>query len=53
MESHGLAGCIQITSSTYNLLQKQNKYLLQERGCIPIKGKGNINTYLLNGRIFG
>ncbi len=51
MESHGLAGCIQVTSTTYNLIH--DKYQLQERGSIPIKGKGNITTYMLTGRNIG
>ncbi|HEY9605587.1 MAG TPA: adenylate/guanylate cyclase domain-containing protein [Allocoleopsis sp.] len=48
MESHGLAGCIQVTQATYELLQ--NKYLFQERGRIQIKGKGEMTTYLLIGK---
>ena len=48
MESYGLAGCIQVSSSTYNLLQ--NKYYFKERGTIPIKGKGDMMTYILTGR---
>lgn len=47
MESHGLAGCIQITQSTYERLK--DGYLIQERGRIPIKGKGEMTTYLLIG----
>jgi class 3 adenylate cyclase len=48
MESHGLAGHIQVTPATYERLQAQ--YEFEERGCIPIKGKGEIQTYLLTGR---
>lgn len=48
MESFGLAGCIQVSSTTYNILQ--NKYSFKERGLIPIKGKGEMTTYLLTGR---
>ena len=47
MESHGLPGCIQVTSATYERLQ--NKYLLQSRGTIEVKGKGEMNTYFLTG----
>jgi adenylate cyclase len=50
MESHGVADSIQITSNTYNLLK--NKYLFEEKSNTPIKGKGNITTYLLKGRKF-
>jgi len=48
MESHGIPGCIQITAMTYGHLH--DKYLLEERGTIPIKGKGNMLTYLLKGK---
>jgi adenylate cyclase len=48
MESFGLPGCIQVSSTTYNILQ--NKYSFKERGLIPIKGKGEMTTYLLTGR---
>lgn len=51
MESHGLAGAIQVTQSTYDILQ--NKYLFQDRGIIHVKGKGDMNTYLLTGRLVG
>ncbi len=49
MESHGLPGTIQVTKSTYNILR--NKYLFEDRGIIHIKGKGDMNTYLLVGRL--
>ncbi|GBO55277.1 adenylate cyclase [Pseudanabaena sp. lw0831] len=49
MESHGVAGCIQVTEATYQLLK--NKYRLEQRSAINIKGKGEMITYLLQGRI--
>lgn len=49
MESHGIAGAIQVTQSTYDILR--NKYLFEDRGMIHIKGKGHMNTYLLAGRL--
>jgi len=49
MESHGIAGAIQVTQSTYDILQ--NKYLFEDRGIIQVKGKGDMNTYLLAGRL--
>ncbi|MFB2877445.1 PAS domain S-box protein [Floridanema aerugineum] len=49
MESHGLAGQIQVTTTTYELLR--DKYHFQKRGNIPIKGKGEMTTYLLTGRM--
>ncbi len=48
MESYGLASCIQVSLETYKILQ--DKYLFKERGVIPIKGKGDMMTYLLIGR---
>jgi PAS domain S-box-containing protein len=49
MESHGLAGEIQVTTTTYEILR--DKYQFQKRGNIPIKGKGEMTTYLLTGRM--
>lgn len=49
MESYGIAGCIQVTEATYQLLK--NKYQLEQRSAINIKGKGEMITYLLKGRI--
>jgi class 3 adenylate cyclase/type II secretory pathway pseudopilin PulG len=49
MESHGIPGTIQVTQSTYDILQ--NKYLFEDRGIIYVKGKGDMNTYLLTGRL--
>lgn len=48
MESHGVAGHIQVTAATYHLLQKQ--YTFQPRGSVEVKGKGQLNTYMLVGR---
>ncbi len=45
MESHGIAGSIQVTDNTYQHLH--NRYLLEKRGNIFIKGKGEMTTYLL------
>lgn len=47
MESHGLAGRIQISEATYKLLP--NQYIVIKRGMISIKGKGGMNTYFLLG----
>lgn len=49
MESQGVAGGIQVTASTYEKLR--DKYQFSERGAIPIKGKGDMITYLLAGRV--
>ena len=48
MESHGLPGCIQVTSATYQRLQ--DKYVFESRGAIEVKGKGQMTTYLLKCR---
>ena len=48
MESQGVAGCIQVTARTYQRLR--DGYRLERRGPIPVKGKGEIVTYLLVGR---
>jgi PAS domain S-box-containing protein len=48
MESHGLAGRIQISEDTFHILPDQ--YVIFKRGLISIKGKGAMNTYFLLGR---
>jgi class 3 adenylate cyclase len=47
MESHGVPGCIQVTARTYQRLR--DHYRFERRGPIPVKGKGDIVTYLLEG----
>ncbi|MFB2836241.1 adenylate/guanylate cyclase domain-containing protein [Floridanema evergladense] len=49
MESHGLPGKIQVTEATYQYLR--DRYLFEQRGNITIKGKGEMLTYFLTGRI--
>ncbi|MGL5061926.1 MAG: adenylate/guanylate cyclase domain-containing protein, partial [Microcoleus sp.] len=48
MESHGLPGRIHLTEATYQLLR--DKFVLEERGAIEIKGKGLMQTYFLKGK---
>lgn len=48
MESQGISGKIQVSDSTYQLLC--DRYLLEKRGTINVKGKGDMTTYLLIGR---
>jgi class 3 adenylate cyclase len=48
MESHGVAGCIQVSEATYQCLKEQ--YLFEKRGVIQVKGKGAMTTYLLTGK---
>ncbi len=45
MESHGLAGGIQVTEATYELLK--DKYSFWHRGKIFVKGRGEMDTYML------
>ena len=47
MESHGIPGSIQVTEATYNRLK--NQYVFEDRGLISVKGKGEMNCYLLKG----
>jgi adenylate cyclase len=49
MESHGIPGTIQVTERTYSRLR--DRYDLVERGAIPVKGKGEMRTWLLKGRL--
>lgn len=48
MESHGVPGKIHVTTATYERLREQ--YLLEKRGVIQVKGKGEMTTYFLKGR---
>ncbi len=48
MESQGVAGKIQVTMVTYERLKQ--KYKFEERHPIPVKGKGEMNTYFLLGK---
>ena len=49
MESHGVEGGIQVTEETYRRLK--HAYRLEARGTVKIKGKGEMRTYLLTGRM--
>jgi class 3 adenylate cyclase len=48
MESEGIPGSIQVSPATYDLIK--DEYACEPRGQIPIKGKGNMMTYLLISR---
>ncbi len=48
MESHGNAGTIQVTETTYERLR--DFYHFESRGTINVKGKGEMTTYFLLGR---
>jgi class 3 adenylate cyclase len=49
MESHGLPGTIQLSAASRELLD--GKYRLHHRGLIEIKGKGEMDTWLLEGKL--
>jgi guanylate cyclase len=48
MESQGLPGKIQITTHTHEILEAG--FLCEKRGILEIKGKGEMETWLLVGR---
>lgn len=48
MESHGIPGKTQVTKETYNLLKAD--YILESRPPMMVKGKGEMQAYLLKGR---
>ncbi|MEM9218366.1 MAG: adenylate/guanylate cyclase domain-containing protein [Cyanobacteria bacterium P01_F01_bin.150] len=47
MESHGAPGRIQVSEATYQHLK--HRYHLDQRGLVPVKGRGKMITYWLNG----
>lgn len=48
MESHGIPDQIQVSEATYQALKDQFDFT--ERGLIPVKGKGEMKTYLLHSK---
>jgi adenylate cyclase len=49
MESHGTPGAIQITRATYELIR--DEFACEFRGTVPVKGKGDVETWFLIGRL--
>ena len=49
MESHGVAGAIQVTARAGERLRA--RYALTARGAIEVKGRGRMETYLLGERL--
>jgi class 3 adenylate cyclase len=49
MESTGVPGQIQVTRSVYERLK--NSYEFESRGVVQVKGKGDIEAWLLNGQL--
>ena len=48
MESHGVAGRVQVSESTRRLLGEP--FLLEERGALEVEGKGEMKTWFVGGR---
>jgi len=48
MESEGVPGAIQVTAATYELIR--DRFVCEPRGVVSVKGKGDMNTYLLISR---
>ncbi|MCX7633593.1 MAG: ammonium transporter [Turneriella sp.] len=48
MESNGIPGTIQVSEETAKRLG--NRFILEERGVIEVKGRGRIKSFLLKGR---
>jgi class 3 adenylate cyclase len=48
MESHGVAGEIHVSEETQRRLR--DHYVFESRGAVHIKGKGELQTWLLTGR---
>ncbi|MBE9040829.1 PAS domain S-box protein [Oscillatoriales cyanobacterium LEGE 11467] len=48
MESHGVPGKIQVTEAIYRRIC--DRFVLEKRGTISVKGKGKMTTYFLVGR---
>jgi guanylate cyclase len=48
MESQGAVGSIQVSTATYELIR--NEYTLTPRGMLTVKGKGDMETYILVSR---
>ncbi len=49
MESNGIPGVIQVTRATYEKLK--SKFQFEQRAPFYVKGKGEMETYLLHGRL--
>lgn len=48
MESNGIPGTIQLTEETANRLG--DRFILEERGVVEVKGRGSIKSFFLKGR---
>ena len=48
MESHGVAGRVQVSDSTRQLLGRP--FLLEQRGALAVEGQGEMTTWFVGGR---
>jgi adenylate cyclase len=48
MESEGVIGSIQVSTATYELIR--NEYVFTPRGTVTVKGKGDMETFILVSR---
>lgn len=48
MESEGVPGSIQVSTTTYELIR--DKFVCEPRGVVTVKGKGEMETYFLTSR---
>jgi class 3 adenylate cyclase len=48
MESEGIPGAIQVTPTTEELIR--DRFVCEPRGVVAVKGKGEMETYLLVAR---
>ena len=49
MESHGLAGLVHISLDCYESILDKSRFIIEDRGLIEVKGKGQMHTYLVTG----
>ena len=48
LESHGIPDLIQVSEQLYEALK--DHYRFEERGMVPLKGRGELRTYFLHER---
>jgi class 3 adenylate cyclase len=48
MESHGLVGKVNLSSTTYELIKDQSELEFEKRETIEVKGKGEMEMWLVS-----
>jgi class 3 adenylate cyclase len=48
MESHGLVGKVNLSSTTYELIKDQSEFEFEKRETIEVKGKGEMEMWLVS-----